>query len=450
MTQANGDLNDTQTLGGEEKFELSPEEATGMGKPRGPATLNRKKILMVLCISFSVIICGGLIINTLVSSKKKKAASASEQVQSVNSSSNEFLNSLRNRSFSRRESEPEPEKPEIPEAGGENLPPEPALPPVSFNKRPDNDAPQPPPQQTAAPPPQPPPSAPVQNAPDPTYFKSSLVPQIQGRLFSQNPQMQAQAYQTQGGNLNNAPSSAAAVNYSGQMQDYALQNNQSNKQEFNNSSNNAGVVYDGHHLGGNALWTGTVIPGVLETAINTDLPGSVLARVTQNVYDSQTGRSLLIPQGTLLVARYNSSVSYAQRRVQIVWDTLIRPDGFQINLQGAEGVDRSGMSGQAARYSENWFEYLKAAGIITLFSVANSKMTETAARYAQDESTASGIASSNAGFVNQIGGNIVSRALNIQPTLTVDNGTPVNIMLNKTVYFPPVKNIQINQKYILE
>jgi type IV secretion system protein VirB10 len=122
---------------------------------------------------------------------------------------------------------------------------------------------------------------------------------------------------------------------------------------------------------------------VLETAVNTDLPGNVLARVSQNVYDSRTGKNLLIPQGSVLVAKYNSSVSYAQHRVQIVWDLLIRPDGYQVELQGMNGVDSEGMSGLPAEFHENWFEYLKAAGIITMFSVANSKMAEEAAKYRQ-------------------------------------------------------------------
>jgi type IV secretion system protein VirB10 len=149
------------------------------------------------------------------------------------------------------------------------------------------------------------------------------------------------------------------------------------------------------------------------------------------------------------VAAYNSSVSYAQSRVQIVWDIMIRPDGFQINLEGAGGVDRTGMSGQQAKYDENWFEYLKAAGIITLFSIANAKLVETAATYASEESTAN-IAASNSQLFGQLGGNLISRAMNIQPTLTVDNGTLINIMLNQTLYLPPVTGYPATQRYILE
>jgi type IV secretion system protein VirB10 len=235
----------------------------------------------------------------------------------------------------------------------------------------------------------------------------------------------------------------------GQASEYTSQNDQNNKQTFYDSSNNGGTAANGRFLGENAIWIGTVIPGILETAINTDLPGNVIARVTQNIYDSQTGSKLLIPQGTILIARYNSSVSYSQNRVQIVWDTVIRPDGFQIDLDGANGVDRAGMSGQSGTVNENWFEYLKAAGIIAMFSVATSKMTESAAALAAEE-TASNIAASSSEVVNQLGGNIISRALNIQPTLTVDNGTLINIMLNKTLYLPSAGGSPVTQKYVLE
>jgi type IV secretion system protein VirB10 len=142
-------------------------------------------------------------------------------------------------------------------------------------------------------------------------------------------------------------------------------------------------------------------------------------------------------------------VSYAQKRVQIAWDVLIRPDGFTVELGGMNAVDRMGYSGQEAEYHENWFEYLKAAGIISVFSLANARMTEEAAKYASSE-TAAAVAQANSQYVNQIGGNFVSRAMNIQPTLTVDGGTLINIMLNKTIYLPPCGGYPASQKYILE
>jgi len=423
----------------EEKFEMSPEQATALHGGVRPGVFNRKKLMIVLCISFAVVIGGGMLIN-LSKPNKNKSSSLAEDESAANTPQ-EFLSSLLGRSLNRREPSPAPESP--PQAEPESL-----LPPASFNRSPNVDSVRP----TPPPPPQGPP--PPQNSQPPeaqTHFRSPLVPPIQGSLFSQGRQTTQAAATARPADNYSAPAQNTAYNpYAAQQQSaYAAQNNQQNKQEFFNPYGSGGAVFNGMFLGENSVWTGTVIPGILETAINTDLPGNVLARVTQNVFDSQTGKRLLIPQGTLLLARYNSSISYAQHRVQIVWDTMIRPDGFQLDLEGANGVDRSGMSGQAAKYSENWFEYLKAAGIITLFSIANASMTETAAKHATEASSAN-IAEANSQLVNQLGESLVTRAMNIQPTLTVDNGTLINIMLNKTLYLPPVAGFPATSKYILE
>jgi len=450
--------NDTQLEVPEEEpsFEMSAEEATGMGGGPKPGMFNRKKVLIFICVFFAVIVGGGLIFNTL---KPKKKSSASETELTASGTSTAFLSSLRDQAVNRREQEQPGDIQQPQETEIETLP-EPLLPPVSFagsqaeERRPATYVPPaPPPSQTAPPAPQQ--GGGVQPQPQPTYYRSSLVAPVQGSLFSSGAPVQAQqavssAPQNQSSYndyYSTAPSGTSANRL--QASEYALQNNQENKQSFYDPSGSGGIAYNGRYLGENSIWAGTVIPGILVTAINTDLPGNVLARVTQNIYDSQTGRSLLIPQGSVVIARYNSSVSYSQNRVQIVWDTLIRPDGFQLDFEGANGIDRAGMSGQEAVYHENWFEYLKAAGIITLFSLANAKMTETAAQYSSD-AAASNIASANSDMVNELGGNIISRALNIQPTLTVNNGTLINIMLDKTLYLPPVNGYRPAQKYVLE
>ena len=452
------DLNAPAPPEDEEKFELSPEEATGFDGGK-PSVLNRKRILIAICVFFAVLVCGGVILNAL--NQKSKKTDSEKNLYATNSSSSDFLDSLQSRAVSGRREAASENKPPVQsdeaetkaEAGKEK---EPLLPPASFggSRQPDPLRQTPPsyqqqPSQTQAPQPsQSYQSSSSQNQPPPTHFKSPLTPVVEGRLFSQGQSAANSVTRQPSNDFLSASANRSANPYENRVSDYAAQNDQQNKMTFYGSSADADAG-SGFFLGENSIWTGTVIPGILETAINTDLPGNIIARVTQNVYDSKTGRNVLIPQGTLLIARYNSSVSYAQHRVQIVWDTMIRPDGFQVDLGGANGVDKEGMSGQDAKYHENWFEYLKAAGIITLFSVANAKMAETSAKFAS-EAAASNIVESNSAFVNQIGGNIIGRAMNIQPTLTVDNGTPVNIMLNKTLYLPPVAHYPASQKYILE
>jgi type IV secretory pathway VirB10-like protein len=459
-----------ETVPDEVPYELTPDEATGFETASAAGFFDRKKVMMVLCIAFVFVVGGGLLLN--LKKDRKQPGTDSPGGATTARAPAEFLRTQRDRALSARpeadgaaESLPEPlNVSDIPAEYQGDSP----VNQVIWNTRTENT-----PGGGTGAAPAPPGGGAGGTAAEPSAYRSLLVPDtIEGSLFggrgsgSRNtagsyaeqypyldPQAQAQnavneyLARTLAGQ-GAVPAASPAALYAG-SDPYTLQNNQDNKQGFYDSGSGGGVLTNGAFLPDNSLWIGTILPGILETGINTDLPGNVIARVTQNIYDSRTGKNLLIPQGTTLIARYNSSVSYAQSRVQIVWDTLIRPDGFLLELGGMNGVDRRGMSGQEAEYHENWFEYLKAAGIITLFSVANSKMTEEAAKYASS-ATASGIAQANAEFVNQVGGNIVSRAMNIQPTLTVDNGALINIMLNKTIYLPPVDDYPVTKKYTLE
>src|ERR1017187_10459682 len=92
------------------------------------------------------------------------------------------------------------------------------------------------------------------------------------------------------------------------------------------------------------LMAGTVIPAALVTGINSDLPGQMIATVTQNVYDTVTGNYLLIPQGSRMLGQYDAQVAYGQRRVLLVWTRLIMQDGSSIDLDRLQGVDTAGYS----------------------------------------------------------------------------------------------------------
>jgi len=229
--------------------------------------------------------------------------------------------------------------------------------------------------------------------------------------------------------------------------DYVSQNDQSGKGKFYKGGQDGSTLTNGSYISDDSIWTGTIIPGVLITGINTDLPGDVLARVTQNVYDSRTGKHLLIPQGSILTASYNSNISYAQSRVQIVWNMLIRPDGYQIPLGGMNGTDAEGFSGQEGAYHENWFQYAKAAGIIGLYSIANAKLAAVAGTPSTTTDSYDSEYSAQS-LMNQMANNVISRALNIQPTITVDSGTEIKILTNKNISLPPLPNYPVTQSYV--
>lgn len=119
----------------------------------------------------------------------------------------------------------------------------------------------------------------------------------------------------------------------------------------------------------NIVQAGSVIPAALITSIRSDLPGTITAQVTQNVYDSVTGRHLLIPQGSRLIGEYDSQISFGQNRVLLAWDRLILPDGRSIQLDRLPGADSSGQSGLRDRADQHWGGLLRTALISTLLSI---------------------------------------------------------------------------------
>lgn len=218
---------------------------------------------------------------------------------------------------------------------------------------------------------------------------------------------------------------------------------QSNKEKFyNNSSNNAG---NGQFLSYSSLWDGTVITGALETGINTDNPGRIIARVTENVYSSYDSSLLLIPSGTLLFATYNSSVSYGQNRVQIAWNLLIRPDGYRLELGNMNGVDSKGQSGIKGFATNHPFETLKALGLVAMFSVihteTNNSINSQSNEYVKNALT------DVYSEASRLGNKIVERALDIKPTISIEQGTPIKIITNMPLDLPPVKVNQVTRKY---
>ncbi len=237
--------------------------------------------------------------------------------------------------------------------------------------------------------------------------------------------------------------SANLAQLNGQVYKYEQQNNQSNKQQF--AEKNAGQT-NFQWNSDYSLWKGTVINGVLDTGVNTDLPGQLMAHVTKNVYSSKDGTYLLIPQGSRLYGEYNSMVSYGQVRVQVVWNTLIRPDGLEISLGSMSGIDKYGVSGYKGFKTEHPFEWVKAMGLIAMFSIFDTKMTNTI--NSQSNQYAQNALSDAYTETKQMSNKILERAMDIQPTITIKAGTEINLITNLTIDLPPLEDQPVNQKYI--
>ncbi len=173
------------------------------------------------------------------------------------------------------------------------------------------------------------------------------------------------------------------------------------------------------------LQAGSVIPAALITGIRSDLPGLVTAQVTQNVYDSPTGRILLIPQGSRLIGDYDADIAFGQNRVLLAWNRLILPDGRSIVLERQPASDPSGFAGLQDRTNYHWGGVLKAALISTVLGIGaeagsgnDSNLVQALRRGGQDS-------------VARAGEQVVSRELNVRPTLTISPGFPVRVLVTR-------------------
>ncbi len=182
---------------------------------------------------------------------------------------------------------------------------------------------------------------------------------------------------------------------------------------------------------------GTVIPAALITGIRSDLPGQITAQVTENVYDSPSGRARLIPQGARLIGIYDSQVAFGQSRVLLVWTRLIMPNGRSIVLERQPGADTSGFSGLEDEVDNHWGALFKAALLSTLLGVGSELGSTSGTGTNSDVITALRRGSSDS--LNQTGQKVVQRNLNIQPTLTVRPGFPVRVIVNRDLVLEPYK-----------
>ncbi len=177
---------------------------------------------------------------------------------------------------------------------------------------------------------------------------------------------------------------------------------------------------------------GTVIPAALVTGIRSDLPGQIIAQVTQDVYDSPTGRDLLIPQGAKLIGQYDSAVTFGQSRVLLVWNRLIMPDGDSIVLDRLPGADTQGYAGLYDQVNNHWGSLFEGAILSTILSVGAEAGTSDS-----ENNLAQALRMGASNSISQTGQQIVQRELDVQPTLTVRPGFPVNVMVTADLVLTP-------------
>ena len=172
------------------------------------------------------------------------------------------------------------------------------------------------------------------------------------------------------------------------------------------------------------LQAGAVISAALITGLRSDLPGQVTAQVTEDTYDSPTGRFLLIPQGARLVGQYDAQIAFGQSRALLVWNRLIMPNGRSIVLERQPGADPEGYAGLEDEFDNHWGSLFKAAILSTVLSVGSEAGTG-----GNGNSIAQAIRQGSSQSFNQTGAQVVGRSLNVQPTITIRPGFPVRVLV---------------------
>ena len=180
---------------------------------------------------------------------------------------------------------------------------------------------------------------------------------------------------------------------------------------------------------------GSIIPAALVTGINSDLPGDIVARVTEPVYDTLTGRHVLIPGGAVLYGAYDDVVKNGQDRALVVWQRLIMPNNRSIQLRAMAGVDGIGQSGIAGEVDHHYDRLI--GGVLLSTALAFGGNLTRSPENGRDNADVVGDTIAQQG--SNIGQRIVERELGVRPTITVDPGTMVNVLVNRDLVLEPYR-----------
>jgi len=199
----------------------------------------------------------------------------------------------------------------------------------------------------------------------------------------------------------------------------------------------------------NTIAQGKIVNAVLETAINTDLPGTLRAIISRDVY-AEAGRNVLIPKGSRLIGTYSTGILRGQKRVMIVWTRVLTPEGVDIAI-GSPGVDSLGRAGMGGQVDNKFMESFSAAILTSIISLgvgiaadatisdSGSSTTNTDGSSTSTGSAGASAANSAVNSLGAVGTDIVTNALDLRPTITVDQGSRINVFVNRDLIVPASK-----------
>ena len=184
--------------------------------------------------------------------------------------------------------------------------------------------------------------------------------------------------------------------------------------------------------------TGAVIPGIMVTGINSDLPGNIIAQVSQNVFDTATGNHLLLPQGAKLFGVYDSRVIYGQERVLVAWNRVVFPDGSAVTLGAMPGSDMSGYAGYIDKVDNHYFRIFGSAILMSMISGGMAYTMDTLDNSNSDSDNPTlqnEMGSALAAQLGQATLQLLQKNLNIKPTLEIRPGYQFNVIVTKDMVF---------------
>ena len=218
------------------------------------------------------------------------------------------------------------------------------------------------------------------------------------------------------------------------VEDYD-QNRQASKEKFLQEQRGSGFYlnsFQQSQISPYEIKVGSVIPAVLVTSINSDLPGGIIAQIRENVYDSTTGKYLLLPQGSKIYGVYDSNISYAQNRILIVWQRIVLPNGESIALENMPGVDLSGSAGLRDKTNYHSLQLLRGVVLSAVFGAGTAIVT-----YEKDgDNNYTREAGEN---IDNIGQKMADKDLNRQPTIEIRQGNKFNILVHKDMILKPLR-----------
>ncbi|MFA7523175.1 MAG: TrbI/VirB10 family protein [Halothiobacillaceae bacterium] len=183
------------------------------------------------------------------------------------------------------------------------------------------------------------------------------------------------------------------------------------------------------------LRAGFVVPATLISGINSDLPGQIMAQVSQNVFDTATGRHLLIPQGSRLVGSYSSDVAYGQSRVLVAWQRIVFPDGKAMDIGAMPGSDSAGYAGFKDRVNNHYFRLFASAFLMSGVTAGITLSQDNGGSNGDQQRASDALSEALGQQLGQVTAQLIAKNMNIAPTIEIRPGYRFNVIVTKDMTF---------------